>query len=149
MSSKRYVINVQGAIYKDDTFLIIKRGAGESYMPGILALPGGKIEPEDEASTEDVLLTTVRREIMEEVNVQVTDERVIASSYFLADDVPVLNVLFLCRYAGGAPKATDPDEVGAIYWMTHEEAIAHPDCKEWTQVKLRKAEQARLTYDTP
>ncbi|MEO1645421.1 MAG: NUDIX domain-containing protein [Chloroflexota bacterium] len=145
MGDKRYVINVQGAIYKGNQYLIARRSEHENYMPNILTLPGGTIEPEDEVNAQDVLLATVKREIMEEVNVEVTDERVIASSYFLAGDEPVLNVLFLCRYAGGEAKAVDPLEVSAVQWMTAEEAIAHPDCKEWTRVKLQKAEARRKT----
>ena len=140
--AKRYIINVQGAIYRDNQFLISKRSEREDFMPGIIGLAGGKIEAEDEQA-EDVLLATLAREIHEEVNVLVDDFQLVMTNYFEADGVPVINLVFLCRYVSGEAHATDPNEVEAVYWMTTEEALAHPKCMPWTQTYLRKAEELR------
>ena len=64
--AKRYIINVQGAIYRDNQYLISKRSEHEDFMPGIIGLAGGKIEATDEQA-DDVLLATLAREIHEEV----------------------------------------------------------------------------------
>lgn len=111
-------------------------------MPGILGLPGGTIEAEDEAS-DDVILSTLRREIREEVNVEVTDCQLVISRYFEADGDPVVNLVFLCRYLSGEAAAIDPDEVEEIYWMTVEDAIKQENCREWTQLYLERADSLR------
>jgi 8-oxo-dGTP pyrophosphatase MutT (NUDIX family) len=142
MSDKRYVINVQGAIYHEDKFLLTKRSQAEDFMPGIFDLPGGTIEAEDEAD-DDVILATLTREIREEVNVEVENFQLVITRYFEADDDPVINLVFLCRYISGEAQAIDPDEVEAVYWMTAEEAIQHANCLEWTQLYLKKSDALR------
>ncbi len=140
--AKRYIVNVQGAVYHEDKFLLSTRSQNEDFMPGVLGLAGGKIEPEDEQS-EDVILSTLAREIREEVNVIVDDFHLLVTRYFEADDVPVVNLVFLCRYVSGEAHPNDPNEVEAVHWMTAEEAIAQPNCMEWTQHYLQKAEALR------
>lgn len=142
MSDKHYIINVQGAIYRDDKFLLAKRSQAEDFMPGILNLPGGTIEAEDEAS-DDVILSTLQREIREEVNLEVEDCQLIITRYFEADGDPVINLVFLCRYVSGEATAIDPDEVEEIYWMTVSDAIKQENCREWTQLYLKKADDLR------
>lgn len=142
MSDKRYIINVQGAIYRDDKFLLAKRSQAEDFMPGILNLPGGTIEAEDEAS-DDVILSTLQREIREEVNLEVDDCQLIITRYFEADGDPVINLVFLCRYVSGEATAIDPGEVEEIYWMTVSDAIKQENCREWTQLYLKKADDLR------
>ena len=141
-NAKRYIINVQGAVYRGDKFLISKRSELEDFMPGIVGLAGGKIEAEDEEA-EDVLLATLAREIYEEVNVRVDNFQLVTTNYFEADGVPVINIVFLCRYVSGEAQATDPNEVEEIYWMTVEETLSHPKCMPWTQSYLSKAEVLR------
>lgn len=140
--AKRYIVNVQGAIYREDKFLLSIRSQKETFMPGILGLVGGKIEPEDEHS-DDVLLVTLAREIHEEVNVIVDDFHLLTTSYFEAEGEPVINLVFLCRYISGEAQANDPNEVESVQWMTAKEAIAQPTCMEWTQHYLQKAEALR------
>ena len=142
MADKRYIINVQAAIYQGEKFLLTKRSQAEDFMPGILSLPGGTIEPEDEAS-DDVILSTLVREIREEVNVEVDNCQLVISRYFEANTEPVINLVFLCRYVSGEAMALDPDEVEEIYWMSVSDAIKRDDCREWTQLYLEKAEVLR------
>ncbi|GAB5493067.1 MAG: hypothetical protein Phog2KO_32820 [Phototrophicaceae bacterium] len=140
--AKRYIINVQGAIYRDNQYLISKRSEREDFMPGIIGLAGGKIDISDEQA-EDVLLATLAREIHEEVNVVVDNFQLVTTNYFEADNVPVINLVFLCRYVSGEAHATDPNEVEEVYWMTIDEVLAHPKCMPWTQSYLCKAEALR------
>lgn len=147
MSDKRYIINVQGAIYHGDKFLLTKRSQAEDYMPGIMSLPGGTIEPEDEAA-DDVILATLRREIREEVNLEVDECQLIMTGYFEADGAPVLNMVYLCRYASGEATALDPDEVESVFWISANEAIQRPGCMEWTRLYLQKAEALRTKVNT-
>jgi ADP-ribose pyrophosphatase YjhB (NUDIX family) len=142
MLADRYIVNVEGAVVKSDQYLMVVRGA-EEYAPGGLNFPGGKVE---EAGVRDAILEeTVRREILEEVAVEVHEEMIyVRSSAFVAEGDPVVDVLFLCRWKSGEAVAADPTEVAAVRWMTAAEAIAHPETPPWTRLSLRLAEEKRI-----
>ena len=46
-------------------------------------------------------------------------------TFVIADDVPVVDVLFLGEYESGEPTITDTLEVADILWMTAEEVFQH------------------------
>jgi 8-oxo-dGTP pyrophosphatase MutT (NUDIX family) len=138
----KYTVNVEGAIVKDGRYLMVVRGE-EEYAPGGLNFPGGKVEGTD--NLDDILEETLRREIAEEVGLEVHNEMVyVRSSAFLAEGDPVVDVVFLCHYKAGTAVAADPGEVTAVCWMTASEAIAHPETPPWTRLSLELAERKRL-----
>ncbi len=140
-----YIVNVEGVVVRstDGRYLMTIRGAGESYLPGVLAFPGGKVE--DAGSADDILEETLRREIREEVGVEVHDEMVyVESKSFVAEGDPVVDVVFLCRYHSGEAVVGDPDEVAAVHWMTAEEIIQHPKTPPWTRQSIELAEKKRI-----
>lgn len=142
MLADRYVVNVEGAIAKDGHYLMVVRGE-EEFAPGGLNFPGGKVEGAEGA--DDVLEETLRREIAEEVGLEVEDEMAyLRSSAFLAEGDPVVDVVFLCRWKSGEARALDPSEVAAVRWMTAAEAVAHPETPPWTRLSLELAEEVRL-----
>jgi 8-oxo-dGTP diphosphatase len=142
MLADRYIVNVEGAIVKDGRYLMVV-GGEEEYAPGGLSFPGGKVE--GAGSADDVLEETLRREIAEEVGLEVHAEMgYVRSSAFLAEGDPVADVVFLCRWQSGEAVAADLAEVAAVRWMTAAEAIAHPDTPPWTRLALELAEQVRL-----
>ena len=69
MSADRYIVNVEAAIYNDDKWLVVKRSELEEHAPGTLALVGGKVEVA--SGGDDVLEDTLRREVKEEVGIEV------------------------------------------------------------------------------
>jgi len=142
MIADKYIVNVEGAIFKDGQYLMIVRGE-EEYAPGGLNFPGGKVE--GAGSTDDILEETLRREIAEEVGLQVHAEMAyVRSSAFIAEGDPVVDVVFLCLYKAGTAVAADPGEVAGVQWMTAAEAIAHPETPPWTRLSLELAERIRL-----
>jgi 8-oxo-dGTP pyrophosphatase MutT (NUDIX family) len=142
MLADRYIVNVEGAIAKDDRFLMVVRGE-EEFAPGGLNFPGGKVEGAE--GGDDILEETLRREIAEEVGLEVEDEMVyLRSSAFLAEGDPVVDVVFFCRWKSGTALAADLAEVAAVHWLTAEEAVAHPETPPWTRLSLELAEKARL-----
>lgn len=142
MIADKYIVNVEGAIVKDGRYLMIVRGE-EEYAPGGLNFPGGKVE--GAGNLDDILEETLRREIAEEVGLDIHDEMdYVRSSAFVADGDPVVDVVFLCRYKAGTAVAADPAEVAAVRWMTASEAIAHPETPPWTRLSLELAERIRL-----
>jgi 8-oxo-dGTP pyrophosphatase MutT (NUDIX family) len=142
MIADTYIVNVEGAIVKDGQYLMVVRGE-EEYAPGGLNFPGGKVE--GAGSTDDVLEETLRREIAEEVGLEVhTEMAYLRSSAFVAEGDPVVDLVFLCRWKSGQALAADPGEVAAVRWMTAAEAIAHPETPPWTRLALELAEKVRL-----
>jgi 8-oxo-dGTP diphosphatase len=141
MIADTYIVNVEGAIVKDGQYLMVVRGEQE-YAPGGLNFPGGKVE--GVTSLDDVLEETLRREIAEEVGLEVHDEMAyLRSSAFVAEGDPVVDVVFLCRHKAGTAFAADPDEVAAVRWMTAAEVIAHPEMPPWTVLSVELAERVR------
>ena len=142
MIADTYIVNVEGAIVKAGRYLMVVRGE-EEYAPGGLNFPGGKVEGADNA--DDVLEETLRREIAEEVGLEIHDEMFyVRSSAFVAEGDPVVDVVFLCRYRSGTAFAADPGEVAAVRWMPLAEAIAHPETPPCARLSLELAEKVRL-----
>ena len=136
-----YVVNVEGAIYDGDRYLMAFRSEQEAHAGGTLAFAGGKMEGTE---TPDALEETLRREIREEVGVEVDDLAYVKSSTF-GEDPPCLDIVFLCRYVSGTARAIDPAEVSAVQWMTFDDALAHPKTPPWIADSLRRAEEKRRT----
>jgi 8-oxo-dGTP diphosphatase len=137
-----YIVNVEGAIFKDGRYLLVIRGAGETHAAGMLSLVGGKVE--NAGISADILESTVRREILEEVGVEIGTVEYVQSTSFGAEGEPVVDVVFLCAITGGEARVVDPDEVAEIRWMTAAEVEADPDAPIWTKNSIRAAEQKRL-----
>ncbi|KAB2334529.1 hypothetical protein F7731_15090 [Cytobacillus depressus] len=60
-----FIVNVEGAIWKNDKWLIIERHMQEEHAGGLLSLVGGKVDKEGNSA--DILERTMKREIFEEV----------------------------------------------------------------------------------
>src|SRR5262245_242466 len=98
-----YVVNVSVLLCRGGRWLLIERGATESHAPGTLGDVGGKVE--STAATEpDILEATARREVREEVGLDLTGIplRFCESSLFTTDDGDaVVNVAFAANLPAG------------------------------------------------
>lgn len=143
MNSYHYIVNVEAAIYYQDKWLIATRSTKEKHAGGTLALIGGKVETKQ--IQDNILESTVRREIMEEVGIEVADAmHYIKSSFFITQDgKPVINIIFLCKYKQGEAKVIDPNELSAIQWMSYEEIINNPLTPPWTKASLKEANKLK------
>ncbi|HEX5774443.1 MAG TPA: NUDIX domain-containing protein [Candidatus Paceibacterota bacterium] len=130
-------IAITGIIWRKDEdgtirFLVAKRAAHKKLWPGKWTVPGGGVEASDymagEASYQNsespqwygAVERTLRREIKEEVGVEVDDIQFLLDVAFVRPDgVPVIVLSFYCRYAGGEV-AFDEDTEEAV-WITVEE----------------------------
>ena len=139
----RYIVGVEGFILRDDHYLMIERGALE-YNPNTLAPPGGGLEVT--AQEQGLLEDELRREIREEVGVEVSAEmHYLMSKAFTTDTgQAIIMVYFLCHYASGTPRIADPDEIAAVEWLTADQIINDPRCSPWLPTVLTHAEQRRL-----
>lgn len=135
-----FIVNVEGAVWKNDRWLIIERSKKEEHAGGLLALVGGKAEMEGDTS--DILERTVKREISEEVGVKVKDrlDYVHSTSFITDADVNVVNVVFLCEYDDGEAFPKSPDEVEKVLWLTSEEIFSHPKAPIYLKESIKKAD---------
>lgn len=143
MNNPFYIVNVEAAIYHQDKWLIATRSTQEEHAGGTLALIGGKVETS--TIENDVLEKTVKREVLEEVGIEIHDEmHYVKSSFFTTQDgKPVIDIVFLCKYKHGEAKVMDPNELSSVHWMTFEEIINNPLIPSWTKDSIEKANQVK------
>lgn len=142
-----YIVNVEAAIYKNDKWLIIKRSEKEEHAPGLLSLVGGKVETS--IAEENILENTVRREIMEEIGIKVSEKiyYVESKSFLLESGQVVIDIVFLCKYESGKPKCMSPDEVSEIYWMSSNDILKNQKAPIWLKESIKNVEKIRLKVE--
>ena len=135
-----FYLNVEAAVKKDNKWLIIGRSEKEEHAGGLLSLVGGTVEKE--GNSRNILERTLRRELFEEVGIKVGDkmEYVRNTSFQLEDGSEVIDIVFLCELADGAPFVKSPDEVDHVYWMTTDEIIKHPKSPVWLIDSIRDSD---------
>ena len=137
-----YVVNVEAAIHRDGEYLLVERSAAEDHAAGQLSLVGGKVEAD--GATDRPLEGTVKREVREEVGVEITDLAYVTSAAFVADDgANVTNVVFRARYEDGEARPRDPEEVAAVHWRTPAEIDDANDVPAFTREYVGLAEADR------
>ncbi len=135
-----FIVNVEAVVKRGDKYLLTLRSDDEPNAPGTLALPGGKAE--FSGAAQNTLEYTLKREALEETGVEVTNFRYLESKWFRTDDgEPVVDIVFLCDYAGGDAAAHDPDEIAEVMWLSAAEVTAHPKAPVWTRQSIEKAER--------
>ena len=148
MDRKWCIVNVEAAIYKGDKWLVIKRSEKEEHAPGIISFVGGKVEL-NEASI-NILEETLKREIVEEVRIEVYDDLqyVESKSFFTDKGDPVVDIVFLCKYKSGEPHCASEDEVAGVFWLTAQEIFEDVNTPIWVKQSLKIAEKMRLNRKT-
>ena len=137
-----FIVNVEGAILRGKRYLMILRGEEESHAAGTLSMPGGKVELNEIG--DDVLEVALRREIGEEVGLEVSNIRYLESKSFVADDgESVVDIVFLCACEEGEPTIGDPEEVAEVHWLSAQEVYDHPKTPPWIRQSIEKAEAVR------
>ena len=139
-----YVVNVEAAIFKGDKWLLGQRSAKEDHDPGLFSMIGGKVENVE--AENHILEKTLKREVLEEVGVEVQNNiHYVKSSSFIADfGRHVVDIVFLCEYKAGQATVLEQDELDSVEWMTIDELLAHEKIGPYTKESLKIAEQMRL-----
>jgi 8-oxo-dGTP diphosphatase len=148
--SLTYVVNVEAFVWDgtpapEGRYLMMVRGASEEIAPGALAPPGGKVEAT--GGEQDIIEATLRREVLEEVGVEVVDHVYVESHAFEGQfdgrPIVVVDLVFLCRYASGEPQAQDPEEVAGIEWLTPAALRSDPRALPFTLASFDRVEDVR------
>jgi 8-oxo-dGTP diphosphatase len=143
MEAPRYIVNVEAAVCDGPRYLMIVRGQTVPSVAGTLVPPGGKVEVS--GLVDEVLEQTARREVLEEVGIEVGEEIAYVESHaFELEGTPVIDVVMLCRYRSGDPRVASPAEVVSVSWMTLDEIVSDERAMPWTRRSMEMAEAVRL-----
>jgi len=119
-------------VYKPDfTYLITKRAMHKKVMPGKWTIPGGGLSMDDyintPSSTEGAkqwygaLERSLRREIKEEVNLEIGKPELLVDLTFIRPDgIPVLVLSYFASYISGEVKLDE--DATEFAWVTLDEA---------------------------
>lgn len=124
-------ISLTAIIYNNDgKYLITKRSLSKKAFPGKWTVPGGGLETDDYTNTKPTtssgqwyysLENALRREIKEEVNLEIEKPKYLLDLTFIRPDgIPILVLSYYAKYKSGEIKL---DEASIDYkWVTLEEA---------------------------
>lgn len=126
MNKPTYVVNVEGAVVRDGAYLLIERAQDEEHAAGRLGFPGGTVE--QALGGERTIRETVRRNLTEEVGIEVGTVEFVTSRTFETDTgAQYLNIVMLCEYVSGDAHPREPEEVAAVHWLSPTQIRAHED----------------------
>ena len=132
-----YLTVVQVAIEHNHRFLVIKRPEGV-YEGGKLCFPGGKVDETDHHNAWDVLRLAAKREILEEVGLDLKDEvKYITSNYFQETNKVMVN-LFHCKLDKTDLNVQPSSrEVVEWFWLTADDIDKANNAPEWLKIQVK------------
>ncbi|MBN1168760.1 NUDIX domain-containing protein [Candidatus Woesebacteria bacterium] len=124
-----HFVSLTCIIHRAGKYLITKRSPSEKAFPNMWTVPGGKVSVDDYINTPrttdpawyKALEVSLKREIKEEVNLEISNLRYLINMTFIRPDkVPVVVLSFYANYKSGKVKLDD-DAVD-FKWVTAKEA---------------------------
>ncbi|MFH0987328.1 MAG: NUDIX domain-containing protein [Patescibacteria group bacterium] len=121
-------------IHKNGKYLIVKRSPKVKAFPVQWTVPGGGLEVEDYINTPKTtsdswyfgVINSLKREIREEVNLEIKDLRYLVDIIFIRPDkIPVIVLSYFCQWKSSKVKLSD--EHTDYAWV---------DCKEAKKYNL-------------
>ena len=127
-------ISLTAIIYNNEgKYLITKRALTKKAFPGKWTVPGGGLETDDYVNSKpttsagqwyNALETTLRREVREEVNLEIEKPQYLLDLTFIRPDgIPVVVLSYFAKYKSGEVKL-DTDSID-YKWLTLEEAKSY------------------------
>jgi len=111
-------------IRKDGKYLIVQRSLNKKAWPGKWTVPGGGLEVDDYINTPsfpanqwyNALETSLKREILEEVGLEVGELKYLTNLVFIRPDgIPVITFSYYCDWKSGEIKLND--ESSTFKWV--------------------------------
>jgi 8-oxo-dGTP diphosphatase len=130
MSQFLHEVAITAIVKKDGKYLIIQRSASKRRFPNQWTVPGGRLETKDyldlPKDTKDywynVLERTLRREVEEEVGVEIENIKYVTSLATVhSDGAPSLVISCSADYVSGDIKL-QPEEAQDFAWVSLDEA---------------------------
>ena len=123
-------ISITAIIYNDQgKYLVTQRSLQKKAFPGKWTVPGGGLEvgdymeskPNKDGQWYNAVLSTLRREVKEEVNLEIDKpEYLLDIAFIRPDGIPVIILSYFAKYKSG-DVALDKDST-AYKWVTLDEA---------------------------
>ena len=116
-------------IQKHGQFLICRRDMNKKAFPGMWTVPGGGLEVDDYINTPKTnsdswyfpVTNTLRREVKEEVNLEIDNIKYLLDITFIrSDGIPVVILSYYCDYKSGEVNLNQ--ESIDYKWVSFEEA---------------------------
>ncbi|HLD04113.1 MAG TPA: NUDIX hydrolase [Candidatus Nanoarchaeia archaeon] len=134
MDDKKHIVAITAVVKnkKGDQFLIVKRSKNEIAYPSKWAFPGGKVEKGQ------TVLETLKREVLEEVNLDIEDQHVYLKDYTFIrpDGHNVVGFAFSVQAKSENVKISEDFEDFA--WVSPNE-LSQYDYIEGMEVEVQKA----------
>jgi len=105
-------------IRRDSEILLLQRSLKSGFDPGLWELPGGKLEYGEN------LVEALKREVKEEVGLDIEVGRPFKTWHFIKDPFWVTGVTFLCDYISGSVNLSS--EHGDHVWIDPKEYKNYP-----------------------
>lgn len=133
MDKELHRIAITGVIYNGKgKYLVTKRSQEKKAFPGMWTVPGGGINTDDYVHLPpttsagqwyNTVEMTLRREIREEVNVEIEKpEYLLDLTFIRPDNIPVLVLSYMCQYKSGEVKVDgDNGDTVDFAWATLDE----------------------------
>ncbi len=128
-------VAVTGIIIKDGKYLIVQRNKNKKAWPLMWTVPGGGMEVDDYMQTEKTnsdcwyfaVENTLKREIKEEVGLDIEKEKYLLDLAFIRPDgIPVVVLSFSCDWKAGEVQLNK--ENIDYKWVSSEEAKNYDLC---------------------
>ena len=141
MDAEVYAVTVCVLIQHDDTWLLVVRAPKVAYAPNMIGMIGGHVDVARPQA--DVLEATARREVAEEVGLDLSELRLryLESEFFLTDaGERQITVTFTAQApAEIEPYVNAPEELVEVGWWTLDDLEADPRCPSWLPALIRRA----------
>jgi len=131
MNKYTHIVAVTGIVVKDGKYLITRRNLNKKAFPGKWTVPGGRLEIEDYINLPkdtsehwyNILEKVLKREVKEEVGLDIKNIKYLTSMTFLRGEEPDLIISFYADYTEG--KVVLDDESVDFKWVSLEEARSY------------------------
>jgi len=136
-----YAVTVCVLIQRGDTWLLVVRAPTVRYAPNKIGMIGGHVEVINPVA--DILEMTARREVAEEVGLDLSAERLtyLESEFFVTDggERQITVTFTALAPPGSEPFVNAPDELTEVGWWTLSDLEADVRCPSWLPVLIRRA----------
>ena len=128
MNKHAHIVAVTGIVVKDGKYLITQRNLNKKAFPGKWTVPGGRLEVEEYINLPkdtsehwyNILERVLKREVKEEVGLDVKNIKYLTSMTFLRGEDPALIISLYADHASG--KVVLDEESVDFRWVSLEEA---------------------------
>ena len=137
-----HVVFVEAWVKKGNKYLVAKRSSKDDQAAGKWAMPGGKVDMELGIG---VVEETLKREVMKEVGIEVSNAKFFSSKAFIrSSGHHVVGMSFVIDYESGEAKPLDgQDEVKWVDFNELEDLFSSNDYFSDILLRLKKFENLK------